>query len=89
MSSASFSLKFSNNTYITNTNMKKKYKEIPIFPNFTNFGPKFPDPEFIMVLSIIYFLKDLYHKNIALANLVQETLTFKVNPTNCIIRPFK
>ena len=57
----SFSLKFSHNTYITNTNMEKKqnfkkfqilalHEEIPILPDFSNFGPQFRDREFIMVL---------------------------------------
>ena len=33
------------------------YVEIPIFLDFLNFGPKFPDRELIMILWIIYFLK--------------------------------
>ena len=58
---ASFSLKFSQNTYIDNANMSKKqnfkkfqiltpHEEIPIFPDFPNFEPKFPDREFRIVL---------------------------------------
>ena len=37
------------------------HEEIPIFPDFPNFEPKFPDREFKMVLCIIYFLKAYYH----------------------------
>ena len=63
-----FWLKFWHITHNNNTKMwKMKFQKISNFvtpneenPDFPNFGPKFPDLDF-MYFQIIYFLKALYH----------------------------